>query len=200
VAASLHRRQIAETIGVLVPELVPVAQTMTRSTSWVNPDVEVRASTIDGRGLFARRPFHAGERVLVLGGRLIDDQELAQLAPQSSLAIEEGLNLMQAGDDVARFGNHSCNPNCWMSDEITVVTRRDVAKGEELTQDYAVMSVTEQWTMECRCGSDLCRGVVTGRDWKLSELQRCYRDHFSPFINRRIALLDGSLLANDGSR
>jgi uncharacterized protein len=160
--------------------------------SLVNSDVDVRASTIDGKGLFARRAFLPGETVLVLGGTPIDDRELAEIVPRSSLAIEEGLNLMQADDDRARFGNHSCDPNCWMADEVTVVTRREVAKGEELTQDYALASVHPHWTMKCRCGSDLCRGLVTGSDWKLPELQLSYRNHFSPFINRRIALLEGS--------
>ncbi len=34
--------------------------------------------------------------------------------------------------------NHSCDSNLWMADEATVVARRDIAAGEELTLDYAL--------------------------------------------------------------
>jgi uncharacterized protein len=157
-----------------------------RERSWINPDVEVRASTIEGNGLFAKRPFPTGEAVLVLGGIVIDDRELAKLRPRSSLAVGEGLNLMQADDDPAQYGNHSCDPNCWMADQVTVVARRPISADEEITQDYSLMTVAPEWEMVCRCGTHLCRGLVSGGDWQLPELQARYRGHFSPFIDRRI--------------
>jgi hypothetical protein len=76
-----------------------------------------------------------------------------------------------------------------MLDARTVGARRDIAAGEELTLDYALFSVAPEWRMECHCGSSLCRGVVTGNDWRLAELQERYAGHFSPFINARIAKL-----------
>ncbi|MBV9279409.1 MAG: SET domain-containing protein-lysine N-methyltransferase [Chloroflexi bacterium] len=126
---------------------------------------------------------------MVLGGAVVDDEQLAALQPHSSLAIAEGLNLMQEDDDPAQFGNHSCEPNLWMADEITVVARRAIEPGEELTIDYALMTVVT-WTMECRCGTRCCRGLITGDDWRLPELRRRYRGRFSPFINDRIRRLE----------
>ena len=146
----------------------------------------VRASEIEGTGLFADRAFDEEETVLVLGGTVIDDAELARLQPHSSLAIGEGTNLMQDDDDPARYGNHSCDPNLWLADEVTVVTRRPVQAGEELTIDYATMTVVP-WQMECSCGAASCRGVVTGGDWRRPDLQERYAGRFSPFINTRIA-------------
>ena len=55
----------------------------------MSPDVSAGPSTIEGTGLFARRAFDEGETVVVLGGTVIDDEELARLQPQSSLAIGE---------------------------------------------------------------------------------------------------------------
>jgi hypothetical protein len=124
--------------------------------------------------------------VLVLGGTVIDDAELARLPRHSSLAVAEGVNLLQADDDPARYGNHSCDPNLWLADEVTLVTRRPVSEGEELTVDYATMTVAP-WRMECRCGSPGCRGLVTGDDWRRPDLQERYAGRFSPFINARIA-------------
>ena len=42
---------------------------------------------------------------------------------------------------------------------------KKIGKGEEITFDYAMGNyVVESFTMECRCGSGLCRKKITG--WK----------------------------------
>ncbi len=163
--------------------------------SWLDPRVEVRPSPISGRGLFARVPIAASEVVERWGGIQITDAELMEIAATlpryNSAAIGEGINLLLALDDPIGFGNHSCDPNLWMRDAITVEARRAIAQNEELTIDYATHTVTPAWQMdvECRCGSPLCRHTITGNDWQRPELQARYRGHFSPFINDRIARL-----------
>jgi uncharacterized protein len=96
----------------------------------------------------------------------------------------------QPGPD--HYLNHSCDPNVWMVDEVTLAARRDMAKGEELAADYALWEEDENHVMRwtCSCGSPFCRGRVTGRDWRLRDLRERYRWHFSPFINDRIACLE----------
>jgi hypothetical protein len=143
--------------------------------------------------LFTEHALHAGVVVARLGGTPVDNQALADLQPHSSLSIGEGTSLVQGADDPAQFMNHSCDSGCWMADEVTVVTRRSIGAGEEVTLDYALVSADPEWRMECQCGSDLCRGVVTGNDWKLPDVQERYRNHFSPFINQRVAALRASI-------
>lgn len=157
----------------------------------------MRASTIDRLGLFAAADVKMGERVMAWGGRVITDRQVEALhatyeatgVEHSCAAIGEGLNLLQEADDPLRYGNHCCDPNLWMLDATCEGARRDIAAGEELTIDYSTISVVPSWRMECRCGSPLCRGVITGDDWRKAELQARYRDHFSPFINVRIRQL-----------
>lgn len=163
--------------------------------TWVDPRVEVRASAIAGRGTSAREPIHAREIVEIWGGVRITNEELDSIAASgeryNSAAIGEGVNLLFARDDPFGFDNHSCDPNLWVRDARTIVARRDIARDEELTVDYALFTVTSSWVMECpcRCGSPLCRHSITGDDWRRPELQERYRDHFSPFINERIRSL-----------
>jgi SAM-dependent methyltransferase len=78
-----------------------------------------------------------------------------------------------------------------MQDEVTLVARRDIAVGKELTIDYALFEETEEWVApwQCRCGSERCRGGHSGRAWRRADLQERYGDHFSPFINVRIQAL-----------
>ncbi len=94
----------------------------------------------------------------------------------------------ERGDDRTYFMNHSCDPNVWMTDAVTLVARRGIPTGEELTVDYALFEADEGFTAKwtCACGSNLCRKRVTGRDWRRPDLQERYAGHFLPLIARRI--------------
>ncbi|PSK92797.1 hypothetical protein CLV63_1172 [Murinocardiopsis flavida] len=155
--------------------------------SWLSGSAAPRTSPIEGTGLFAVVPIKAGATVMVLGGTTIGDRELAALTPPySSLTVAEGRHLhIDPGHPVC-FGNHSCDPTLWHADATTVVARRDVGAGGELTVDYATHTGVEGWSMDCRCGSPLCRGVVRGGDWRLASLHRRYGDHWSPPLLDRI--------------
>ena len=87
------------------------------------------------------------------------------------------------------FLNHSCEPNVWMTDEVTLVARHGIAPGEELTADYALWESDPGWVspFRCRCGASTCRGVITGRDWQSRELQQRYGGHFHPKLRARMA-------------
>jgi hypothetical protein len=166
------------------------------TTSWVDPRVTIARSVIEGTGLFATSSILEDERVVINGGRLVSDDELRVIiegttGTYSALAIADGSSLLQEDDDMGRYGNHSCDPNLWLADEVTLIARRDIAAGEELTTDYATMTAFEDWSMACHCGTEICRGVVTGADWRLPALRARYRGHFSPFLNERIASTPG---------
>jgi len=171
-------------------------QSMTHGAGWTDGRVRAGGSSIEGSGLYAAAPIRAGEVVFVWGGgTVISDAESQAIATSgrrySSAAIGENQHILWSADDPDAGGpggaNHSCHSNLWMLDDRTVGARRDIAAGEELTLDYALITVAPEWRMECHCGSTLCRGVVTGSDWQVPALQQRYAGHFSPFINARIA-------------
>jgi len=126
------------------------------------PGVVYRPSHIDGLGLFAGAPIPSGTEVIVYGGRIVDNVELVNLVSYSAIAIDETRSLLQRDDDPARLLNHSCQPNLRMVDRVTAVGARDIADGEELTVDYATLSVPGSWRLDCRCGSTNCRGRIIG--------------------------------------
>jgi uncharacterized protein len=160
------------------------------SACWLDPRIAVRPSPIDGLGLFAAAPIDHGEIVEVLGGTILTDAQVqarldgGQRYDGIGLGPDRNLSIDPFWPGI--YGNHSCDPNLWMQDAVTISTRRQVVTGEELTIDYAVFSATTSWSMPCRCGSRLCRGVVTGNDWRRNDLRARYRGHFTPFITEMI--------------
>lgn len=150
-----------------------------------------------------RHRSNAGEVVNIWGGTwLLTDEDLAgpkrkALRAQGYVWATVGDGIYLAGrlgeneEDLTNFIKHSCDPNVWMRGEVTLVARRNIAVGEELTVDYAMFEADETWVgrFKCRCGSSLCRERFTGRDRRPADLQERYRGHFSPFINERIRRL-----------
>nr|WP_231747487.1 SET domain-containing protein [Auraticoccus cholistanensis] len=157
---------------------------------WLSPAIEVRASPIEGRGLFAREPVPAGARVARFGGRLVGDAELRALIERSptyvdTLSLDTDLNLVMPGRTDNGYGNHSCDPNLWEEPELWLVARRPIAADEEVTLDYGTITDDAAFSMPCCCGSPLCRGAVTGTDWALPELQQRYGRHWIPGLLRK---------------
>jgi hypothetical protein len=83
-------------------------------------------------------------------------------------------------------GTHSCDPNLWWIEEVTLASRRDIDRAEELTNDYGTSSGSTNFRVESGCGSRLCRRAIAGDDWRLPELQARYADHWVPVLLRRI--------------
>src|SRR3989338_10400113 len=162
--------------------------------SWISPKVEERNSPAHGRGLFAKEPIKAGEVVVIWGGVFVNEAEAekAKLVVKAIQQIDDDLwdvfDYETRNDDPSYNHNHSCDPNTWMEDEVTIRARRDILPEEELTIDYATFVVDDNYIMpgECKCGTELCRRTITGKDWQKRDLQERYGEHFSPHLNARI--------------
>ena len=173
------------------------------SQTWVDPRIEFRTSRISGNGMFAREPIKNGEAVCIVGGTVMTDEEFvafqATYRNYNAIQIDDHLHLVEDPQVTLTLEgsmNHSCDSSTWMADEATLVARRDLKPGEEATVDYALFTTQSNWMLDrrCRCGSPHCRRIITGDDWMREDVQERYRNHFSPFINRRIERLrKGSL-------
>jgi hypothetical protein len=160
--------------------------------SWFSPRTVKRDSAIAGRGLFARASIKAGEIVAVKGGAILDSAAFARIQADVSPAeiqIEDDLFItpLTAADveaNILRL-NHSCNPNVGVRGQITFVAMRDIAVGSELTIDYAMIDGDPNVRMACACGERQCRGVITGNDWRIPELQKRYAGYFSRYLHDR---------------
>lgn len=85
------------------------------------------------------------------------------------------------------YMNHSCDPNTWWLDDETLIARRDIAVGEEVTYDYATTEISIFYEMNCQCGTASCRGLITEKDHLNSSWQTLYGDHIPSFVKKAIA-------------
>ena len=161
----------------------------------LNPNIEVRGSDIEGRGLFAKARIAHGEFIW----RKEADEKYYTQAEIDAFTPEQKKNFYnysyqvgpdqfygtpagKAGDD-ADYMNHSCDPNTWFQADGSMTALRDISAGEEITYDYATSESRPDFQLACRCGSPLCRHTVKGDDLKRSaELRLRYGHHIMPHV------------------
>jgi SET domain-containing protein len=148
-----------------------------KSTNPRGPRIVLRRSGIHGRGVYARLPLHEDETVCEYKGERIGEAEVARRYPEDMhglnhtfvFGVEDEVNIDGGSKgNIARWINHSCDPNCDTFEEdkrIFVRAIRDIRPGEELTYDYAIEAgepltreVKSRWP--CWCGAKKCRGTV----------------------------------------
>lgn len=161
--------------------------------SVISRKIEVRGSSIDKKGMFAKELIRAGEIVYIKGGHILSRSELFSSGVINSyLPISDDYYLgaisAEEEDAIKLYNNHSCDPNCGMHGEITFVAIRDIQPGEELTVDYAFID-NEDYSFECQCGSVKCRHTVTGFDWKIKRLQDEYYPYFAQYLKDKIDMV-----------
>lgn len=121
-------------------------------------DIEVRASPIEGKGVFALRDFKKGERVLEWGVRKeLSEEDLAAMSEDEKrryVSFKDGKHLLSG--EPMRYVNHSCDPNTNAKDNGDIAIR-EIKAGEEITSDYRDFG-TEN--IPCNCGAANCRSTL----------------------------------------
>ncbi|ELU13685.1 hypothetical protein CAPTEDRAFT_150651 [Capitella teleta] len=132
-------------------------------------------SGIHDWGLFALEPIAEGEMVIEYVGAVVR-QSTADLREKKYEAMGIGSSYLFRIDhdliidatkcgNLARFINHSCNPNCVAKiitveshKKIVIYSRRDIGVNEEITYDYKFPLEDEK--IPCLCGTSACRGTL----------------------------------------
>jgi hypothetical protein len=154
---------------------------------WVHPAIEVRQSPLGGMGLFATERICRGELVARLGGWVVDTAQLHKLFETSatyvdSIILGEDEHLVLPPRRTIGYGNHSCDPNLWWEGPFSLVARRNIEVGEEVTNDYCASTTEPDFTMDCRCGTSTCRGTIRGTDAGEHQLSALYEGHVVPAV------------------
>ena len=144
-----------------------------------------RKESTHGVCLVTTRLIRAGELVWRLDEPTYTWKEIESWAPERREAFDWygfqcGVDRYSLPEGLSREMNHSCDPNTWWSDSYSLVARRDIQPGDEITYDYSTADVDHVFEMECACGSSRCRRTVSNRDHLDSEWQKQYGSNLPP--------------------
>lgn len=145
---------------------------------------ELRETPGKGEGIFATRLFKTGETVMVGVIKEIVDENHSHASQ-----ISENKYILHAG--LVNKVNHSCAPNCGIRVNETgahdFIAIKDIGVNEEVNFDYAMRNYTvEYFPKKCMCGSEKCRGKITG--WK--DLADKKKKEYKGFVASYLLALD----------
>ena len=142
--------------------------------------IQVRRSTVHGRGVFAVAEIAEGEPIIEYTGEVIDWPEALRRHPHDPsnpnhtfyFSLESGQVIdAKHGGNSSRWINHACEPNC-IADEtdgrVFIRALHSLNPGDELFYDYGLV-LDERITAKlkkqyaCCCGAVSCRGTMLGR-------------------------------------
>jgi len=182
-----------------------------RNESFVHHLVKVDKTHCKGYGLFATGVIKEGEIVAWEsadmyqgpddnrpGKKLMTTQQINERWPDQrerehflsySYQVDEDLFLIPLREDdlvITTYQNHSCDPNTWWDDDYTLIARRTILPGEEVTFDYSTSECLDNPEMpECFCGSPICRKKLDPLDYLKPELISRYGNHYVSYLRNR---------------
>jgi hypothetical protein len=183
----------------------------TPTAGFVHANIVKGISKLGGFGLFASGPIHVGEVVSWEyaqlyqepydnrpGKKVMTTTQMRQRWPDEKEFDKYMAWCYQVGEDtylgpidendigITTYQNHSCDPNTWWYDDYTLIARREIHAGEEVTFDYGTCeSIPNPEMPECHCGTALCRGNVYPDDYLNPALQERYGNHFVGYLLER---------------
>ncbi len=149
-----------------------VAEGIARHKRKLKPFV-IKGNSISGFGIYASRDINEGEFIFPgeeKAQRLVTlrhvemnwSEDEKEIFRRYAYPISKEVFLLWDSDPTKWAPqNHSCDPNTAYNG-LNVVTTRPIAKGEELTLDYATFLDKNMQPFHCLCGASNCRGLIMG--------------------------------------
>ncbi|KAJ5594481.1 uncharacterized protein N7459_000689 [Penicillium hispanicum] len=151
----------------------------TKAGGKYNIGVEVIKTPDRGYGVRSNRTFEPNQIIVEYTGEIITQWECEKRMRTVYknndcyylMYFDQNMIIDATRGSIARFVNHSCEPNCRM-EKWTVAGKprmalfagdRGVMTGEELSYDYNFDPYSNKNVQQCRCGSENCRGVLGPR-------------------------------------
>ncbi|KAJ4026963.1 hypothetical protein NW752_001922 [Fusarium irregulare] len=138
--------------------------------------VEVIKTSDRGYGVRSNRCFRPNQIIMEYAGEIITEEECERRMTEVYkdnecyylMSFDQNMIIDATTGSIARFVNHSCNPNCRMIKWIVSGQPRmalfagdkPIMTGDELTYDYNFDPFSAKNVQKCLCGEPNCRGVL----------------------------------------
>lgn len=158
---------------------------------WTDARLALRELAGRGRGLVATSELPVGTLLVVWGGAVVDGEALGRLTEAQrthALQLDDDHYQLPAEPlEPADFVNHSCDPSAGIRGQVSLVSRRALAPGDEVTFDYATTDSSSYDEFSCACDTPRCRGAVRADDWRRADVRAQHAGWFSAYLAARIA-------------
>jgi SET domain-containing protein len=164
--------------------------------SWMNDSLEIKKTEKYGGGVFAKKNISKGALLAIFGGYVMTTNEESKLPLKiRDLAHQIHENFVLGVKDVKKIQpvdmfNHSCEPNAGFNGQIFLISMKNIKKGEQITFDYAMVLHKSKnvkiYKMNCLCGLESCRKIITDNDWMNKKLQSKYKGFFQYYLEKKI--------------
>jgi SET domain-containing protein len=152
-----------------------------------NPKVKVDQNRF-GKCLIAVERIAKDEVIGEFDGEIFEAENTAALPKDvADHAVQFEEHKWKESEGVARYINHSCEPNCGISGLFTLVAMRDIQAGEELLWDYD-MTEDSDWRMECKCGIPSCRKIIGAFGIMPESTRKKYKGYISDWLVKKYNL------------
>lgn len=139
----------------------------------LHPHTELRGLNDHiGLGIFATKPIPRGTIVWTLDAldQKFDARRRRELDADYGPILNRYAYVNAKGEsilcwDLARFINHHCEATCLAPGLDFEIAVRDIAAGDQITDDYGSLNLEEPF--ECGCGSPACRGTILPTDFEV---------------------------------
>jgi uncharacterized protein len=131
----------------------------------MSPDFTLRHHAQRGYGLYTKKSWKKGEKILMYEGRVIPS---CMAGVHHSMTLTEHFSFEWNKGSSFDYPNHSCKPNCYIdlsSGTPVLMAFRDISSDEELCYNYNTVEVdlSKDWlTFPFHCGNDNCIGWIKG--------------------------------------
>jgi len=176
-AARVNQRRLAADVNEAVGGTTPSDVMKFNQLKVRKKRLKLEKSVIHDWGLFAMEKISKDEMIVEYIGQVIrqsvaDDREkkYEKLGIGSSYLFrldQDTIIDSTYQGNLARFINHSCDPNCYAriisvenQRKIVIYSKRDIEVGEEISYDYQFEFEPEENKIICLCGSKNCRGTL----------------------------------------
>ncbi len=134
--------------------------TQTQTSPQNRTDLVVKRG-INGLGLYTTKDIKRGTRIIEYTGDRISQDEANDRAGQYLFNVSEKLVIDGRGrENLARYINHSCTPNCYpeinhAGTRVFIFAKRAIKAGEELSYNYG-KEFWEEYIKPKGCGCPKC--------------------------------------------
>ena len=144
----------------------------------LNNNLKIIQTKQKGKGYITTKQIPKNAPILEFKGT-IETIKIHDKSNENFLQISES-RYLNIYEEFGLYVNHSCDPNCYVriaGHRAFLYSLYVIQPNSELTFDYSLTctNTIDQWNMSCKCGSSICRNIISGFQYLSEDIKIKYK-------------------------